>query len=314
MSNRHHLKRARRRLIESTGPYWDDFSDLFNELTKRWEDVRAFYRAHEWFRSVCHGSLALLGTLLLDALSGHAVGFRLMFMVPVFVASIKGDWFASGFVTVATMIALTALDYRHGNLANDSASLSLVVNVVSMAATATVIVAMQRKIRRIGQIANHDALTGAMTRSAIQQYAENVLYHARNEGCPAVVAVIDCDGFKTINDLYGHAVGDAVLISLVESLKRLVGSHGAVGRIGGDEFVVVFDNRTRSFAGRLLDRAREAFVDSTSALAPGCSFTFGVAKFKSDGESYGELVQAADSNMYRAKTAVVTIKDALKVC
>jgi diguanylate cyclase (GGDEF)-like protein len=198
-------------------------------------------------------------------------------------------------------MALTTFDYRYGLLYQESAVLRILVNFILLAFTAGLIVMLQSRIRHIGQVANQDALTGAMNRTAIQQFAESTLERAKTDGRKVIVAVIDCDGFKAVNDRYGHQAGDEILIALVKVLERMVCRAGAVGRIGGDEFVVVFEDRSESFVMRFLDNAKKTFVDETAAISPDISFSSGIAEFGPGGQSYGELVQCADAKMYAAK-------------
>jgi diguanylate cyclase (GGDEF)-like protein len=307
------LQRARRRLLEVVGPYWADLAENWSETSRRWEDVTAFYRGHEWFRSLCHGVVALIVITALDALSGHPVGFRFLFIVPVFAASLRGDWVTSSLVTAATFLVLMTFDWRYGVLYGDTATLSVVVNFVALASTAVFIVAMQRHIRRIHHTANHDPLTGAMNRSAIQSLAESAIRTARFEKGRLIVGVIDCDGFKEINDQFGHAVGDEVLMGLAKILQSLVGKGGWIGRTGGDEFVIVLPDRSREFAVRMLERARQDYVEATVGIASRSGFSFGLAELDTDGHSYGELVQAADARMYQDKATTTAIRYALTV-
>jgi diguanylate cyclase (GGDEF)-like protein len=311
--NKSRLQRARRRLREEVRPYWSDLAENWSETSRRWEDVTAFYRGHEWFRSLCHGVVALLVITALDAVSGHPVGFRFLFIVPVFVASLRGDLVTSSLVTAATFMVLMTFDWRYGILYEDTATLSVVVNFAALSSTACFIVAMQRHIRRIHHTANHDPLTGAMNRAAIQSLAESAIRTARAENGRLIVGVIDCDGFKEINDQFGHAVGDEVLMGLAKILQGLVGKGGWIGRTGGDEFVIVLRDRSQEFAVRLLERARQDYIEATVGIASRRGFSFGLAELETDGMSYGELVQAADTRMYQDKAATTAIRFALTV-
>ena len=279
----------------------DSLADSWFEVVRHWGDVRGFYRSHEWFRSLSQGIAVLAFIIGLDVVSGHPVGFRLLFIVPVFVASLRGDWVVSSLVTAATFVALMTFDHQFGVLNGDAAALGIIVNFVALSATAGIIVALQRKIRQIHHVANHDALTGAMARAAIQDYAEEAIHRAVEDEEALVVALIDCDGFKEINDRYGHAAGDEVLITLVRTLQRYIGRSGQVGRIGGDEFVIVIEGRSPSFVKRLIEHAREDYLEETSGITSATGFSFGCAVLGSDGSSFGALVQAADGRMYEDK-------------
>jgi diguanylate cyclase (GGDEF)-like protein len=285
----------------------DAVSDACFEVVKHWDDVKSFYRAHEWFRSLFQGVVALLLIVTLDAVSGHPVGFRFLFIVPVFVASLRGDWATSAIVTGATFLALVTFDSRYGVLEGDQAALGVIVNLVALAATSGFIVAMQRRIRRIHHIANHDALTGVMNRTAVQEYAEEAIRRANEDGTAVIIGLIDCDGFKRINDLYGHTVGDDVLIVLSRTLRRYMGRSGAVGRTGGDEFVMVLIGRSPEFASRLFERARQDYVNESGGVTTRRGFSYGFSQLGEDGDSFGELIQTADARMYEDKTGATVL-------
>ena len=85
---------------------------------------------------------------------------------------------------------------------------------------------------------NRDELTKLYRRDVISGYMDNLI----NEGCPFTFAIIDIDNFKTINDSYGHQMGDTVLMTVAEILSKIVKNIGVVGRYGGDEFIFVFPN------------------------------------------------------------------------
>jgi diguanylate cyclase (GGDEF)-like protein len=300
-------------LAEALAPYTEDLSGFWFDFGRRFGDVRRFYTEHEWFRSLCQGAVALVVVASLDAFMGHPVTVRLLYIVPVFVASYRGDWFSSAFVTGATLMVLTGFDYEHRMLEGETASLGVVVNVVTLCLASTFIVFMQRRVRRIHKIANHDALTGAMARTAIQEKAEQMIERSKEEGTSVTVGVIDCNGFKRINDVRGHSAGDEVLVLLAATVGRAVGPNGALGRIGGDEFVFVVPDRSEEFVGRMIEHAREAFAEAVYFVAPMCTFSVGTARLGRDGESYGELVNAADARMYREKAAIDTVRAAVRM-
>ena len=307
------LNRLRRMLAEALAPYTEDFSGFWFDVSRRYEEVRSFYEEHEWFRSLYQGIVALAIIASVDHLIGHQVAFRLMYIVPVFVASYRGEWFSSAFTTGSTLLVLTAFDKHFHLLNRETAPLGVTVNVVTLVLTSTLIVTLQRRIRRIDKIANSDALTGAMTRTAFQAHVESMIARAKEDATSVTIGVIDLDGFKRINDVRGHAVGDEVLVRLVQAFEKTIGRFGAVGRIGGDEFVFVVHDRSEEFVGRLISYAREAFGESVFSVAPLCTFSVGTARLGKDGSSYGELVNRADSRMYGEKSALEHVRAAVRV-
>jgi diguanylate cyclase (GGDEF)-like protein len=101
---------------------------------------------------------------------------------------------------------------------------------------------MHRRIER----ARRDPLTGLLTRTGWTARAQRLIRHA-----DAVVVLLDLDAFKTVNDTYGHAIGDAVLVSTAVRLTAWCGPHGVAGRIGGDEFVAVLPDPGHDLGARI---------------------------------------------------------------
>ncbi len=154
------------------------------------------------------------------------------------------------------------------------------------------------------ELAQHDILTGLPNRGLSYELAERLLAAARRSGCQVAVLFIDMDRFKPINDTYGHEIGDEVLKEIAQRLKSGVRAEDAVGRIGGDEFLVVL-----SHIQDAADAARAArhLTDSLGRpyLVDGLELrstpSIGIALFPDDGADIDTLVTNADMAMYHAK-------------
>jgi len=112
------------------------------------------------------------------------------------------------------------------------------------------------------------------------------------------IAYLDLDRFKAINDQYGHARGDAVLRTLVQSARGSLREGDVLARVGGDEFAILLVDVSEAEAEAALRRFRERFESLTAPL--GTSFSAGVA-FSTEGEDAESLVTRADQAMYRQK-------------
>jgi diguanylate cyclase (GGDEF)-like protein len=152
--------------------------------------------------------------------------------------------------------------------------------------------------------ATHDALTGLLNRAAIMERLEEELGRARRHEHLLTVVLVDIDGFKQINDEFGHQAGDAVLQAVAQRLNTATRVYDAVGRYGGDEFLIVLPCCDSSMAGSLAARFHEAvrpagMVEKNPALPVTCSFGVATA-FEGNAESTG-LIRSADVALYRAK-------------
>jgi diguanylate cyclase (GGDEF)-like protein len=143
------------------------------------------------------------------------------------------------------------------------------------------------------EAALRDPLTSAWNRAGVDWQAEQLMARARRRGEPIAVFVIDIDDFKSINDRDGHAAGDRVLVHLTEQWISRLPESALIGRIGGDEFVVILP-------GYDADRAQTLAVE----LGEGHSVrvTTGVAVGRpADARTFTALFAAADEDLYRGK-------------
>jgi diguanylate cyclase (GGDEF)-like protein len=153
--------------------------------------------------------------------------------------------------------------------------------------------------------ATHDPLTGVWNRRAILEILGNELARSKREG-PSVAAVIaDLDHFKRINDTYGHMAGDVALCEAVSRMRTLLRPYDAIGRYGGEEFLIVLPGCTAQDALRLGERLRLGISQETVTIPGGrvvVTSSLGVAASDSiAAPDATALVRAADAALYRAK-------------
>ena len=143
-----------------------------------------------------------------------------------------------------------------------------------------------------------DFLTGLYNRN----YLYNHFHHLAEEGS---MMLIDLDGFKQVNDHYGHDVGDQVLMEVGHRLKQNIHTEDLAIRLGGDEFVLVFPNKTDMFfIEEIGSRISKQLSNWTSFFQPiSVSASIGIVQFTRDGNNLRELLKKADTAMYNAKRA-----------
>ena len=156
----------------------------------------------------------------------------------------------------------------------------------------------------IFQQANFDALTGLPNRNLTLDRLGEQMRLSDRSGLPTYVLFLDLDGFKPVNDLLGHKIGDQVLRELATRFSGLVRSTDSVGRFGGDEFVILLGQVEDILALErvlhdLLDAARRPMPQIKKGLE--LSASIGIARYPGDGEKASELIQHADTAMYSAK-------------
>jgi diguanylate cyclase (GGDEF)-like protein/PAS domain S-box-containing protein len=178
-----------------------------------------------------------------------------------------------------------------------------VQNYVALVSDVTPLRVRQEQMEHL---AHHDALTDLPNRVLLADRIHQSLVLAQRQGFNVAVLYIDLDGFKQVNDQYGHAVGDALLVALSRGMKEALRAIDTLARIGGDEFAAVLsDVKGMEECQHLLQR----LLDACSApVALGgrqvqVSASIGVALYPQDDVSAEELLRHADRAMYRAKQA-----------
>ncbi len=156
--------------------------------------------------------------------------------------------------------------------------------------------------KRLRYQADRDPLTGALNRRAFDALLAQALVEP---DARVTVAYLDLDGFKDINDFYGHATGDAVLIETTARLSRVLREGDALGRMGGDEFAVALVGLDRTSADPIVARLRDALepLHEVHSATIRIEASLGIASAPADGRDAQALLSAADAAMYRAKSA-----------
>jgi len=205
-------------------------------------------------------------------------------------------------VPITVFVAIDAVDTRDRIVRGGS------LIVLSIAVLARVIIAVRSNATlqaRLITSAQTDALTGLPNRSLMLEHVDTALRTAWRDSRQPTVLFIDVDRFKNINDSLGHSAGDDVLVAVAERLRMVLPSHCVVGRISGDEFVVLDpQSKGPSEAMVLADRVLESFHEPL-ALRQGDVFvsaSIGVSTYRpSVTNNADDLLRHADTAMYRAK-------------
>ena len=158
--------------------------------------------------------------------------------------------------------------------------------------------------KRIRAEAETDDLTGLANRRALQRMLRVALARARAHDHVVGVLMLDLDGFKAVNDRFGHATGDAALREVAERLRGSVRERDMVARAGGDEFVVVLPDLAEGGAHEAAERVEAAFAAplDLDGVQASLHAAVGVACFPDDGDDADVLLAAADRAMYARKS------------
>ncbi len=182
--------------------------------------------------------------------------------------------------------------------------LAILLLLLVLSALTVYSVRQVRSSRRLATLAMRDELTGLPNRRSIMESARLQLRMHQLSGAPFCVALVDLDYFKSVNDQYGHATGDAALVAFAEVCQRELRTNDHVGRLGGEEFLIVMPATDVNQAEILYARLRAAVVNMRVVGLPETrkiTFSMGVAAAKSIADDAQSMVKAADTALYRGK-------------
>ena len=172
----------------------------------------------------------------------------------------------------------------------------------------------EREVQRqlLHEAATHDALTGLLNRAAVLDYLTHDVSRRRDAGETVAVIFVDLDGLKPLNDTYGHEVGDNAIVSTAQAIVSATGACDVVGRLGGDEFLIVLCHEHscdgKEVAGRVRESVAQRTIPVRGSLVP-LEASLGVALTQCDFETDPmRLVREADEAMYEAKKAARAIR------
>ncbi len=171
----------------------------------------------------------------------------------------------------------------------EEAVLTSMLDVVAMAMTAL------RRQQQLTRQSLRDPLTDAYNRRGLEVALEQYL---QSQAGPALFCLVDLDGFKSVNDRFGHTVGDALLVEFTSHARRQLRGQDWVARLGGDEFVwVLVDTAWSDAVGTRLQR----ILDQSQLAKYGASATMGIVEMPREARTYRDAYRLADARLYRGK-------------
>jgi len=181
-----------------------------------------------------------------------------------------------------------------GGEAPAAAEIQMATELLAQACTAACEVEVLRTA------SERDALTGLSNRRAVLDVLARETRRAERYGRPLSILFLDVDHFKTVNDTYGHAAGDAALCAIARVLEHVVRACDTVGRFGGDEFLVVLPETDQAGAERTARHIEQAMVVGTDTELS-LSVSIGIAELSEQTDS-ADIIELADQRMLRCKT------------
>lgn len=244
--------------------------------------------------------------LRIDEIIGEDISFDIFFLIPVGMAA----WFVglkSGItLSVVSSASCYLADTVFTRIAHESFALPLwnsISGFIFFLSTAFLLYFLRRELGLHKTLAMEDFLTKAFNSRAFYNYAKIEIARIKRDKKPLTLVYLDLDNFKRINDTYGHNVGDEMLMTFVNVVRKNIRATDAVGRLGGDEFAILLPEMGAASTGLFMEKLRGDINAEMGKKGWTISYSAGVMTCTQPPESLNEMIKMADAAMYEIKKA-----------
>lgn len=250
--------------------------------------------------------------MILDYTTGTEISFSIFYLIPITTAA----WylnFASGIFFAVFSAVCWFLADKIGGRVYSSLFIpywNALVRLCFFLITLIILTKLRKAYNQLNEMARIDLLTGIPNSRYLSELFDREVARAHRYKYPLTVAYIDVDDFKLINDNYGHETGDKTLRLVAEILRKNIRVSDVVGRIGGDEFVLILPHTGEADAAATLEKLRSAFCDSIKKSNLPITLSIGAACFEVPPSNKEEIIKQADTLMYNVKSSG---KNAVKI-
>lgn len=243
---------------------------------------------------------------LVEFLSGHELSFSILYVLPVFLVAWYLGEKPAFFISLLSILIWLITDFTSGHAYSHAAIpfWNATVRLFFFFGAACLLAEIKRLLLRNTALSLTDALTGAANRRSFAEIISSEINKSARFNRPLTLAYLDIDDFKHINDRYGHAAGDALLITVVQTVKKSIRSVDIIARLGGDEFAILLPETGNEQSQIVVGKIRTALSGAAAENAWPVTLSFGVVTMPgSPGCSSDELINAADRlNVFCEKT------------
>ena len=252
-------------------------------------------------RGIIFFSLVLLGWI--DLNTGFEYAFSVFYLVPVSIAA----WYDTVRSSIITIL-VSVLTWLYADFGAGHYYSSFFVPFWNgcvrfgfFGIVAMLLIKVRRNLATLTTMAMQDTLTGLNNLRAFNFEYQLLHKISLRKGMQFAVAMIDLDGFKAVNDQWGHSTGDEVLIQFAQILKQSSRSSDILARLGGDEFVIILIDTDAAGAEQYSNKLREIFLESGLKQKYGVDFSMGIRISNTLPENCDEATHQADQLMYQSK-------------
>jgi diguanylate cyclase (GGDEF)-like protein len=272
---------------------------------RRYTDLPVEPRLERWVKfSILTFVLIIIGVIgFFDYKTEEHISLYVFYSLPIFVAAwFIGPW-AGAIASLASSLAWWVVDLKHISSPQLLHYADSLIRFVYFVCISLIISFLRTSLLREKNLADTDFLTGLPNRRTFIEKVELETERAKKYKRSFTIAYIDLDNFKTVNDQYGHALGDQLLKEIANGIKNDVRPNDIVARMGGDEFLVFFPNTTEAEALFALTHLQNQLKKIVENHKLPVTSTIGAVTFNKAFSSPEELIKAADRIMYSGKQA-----------
>lgn len=249
----------------------------------------------------CFFTLLILGWL--DVITGD-YSLIVFYLIPVSLAA----WFVSKrcgllFCLLTVVVRVIADEWFHSFTFTRSVMnyWNVFIELLFLIIMTLLFSALKKNLENEKELARRDPLTDTLNRRSFFDLAEHEINRSHRYGLPLTVAYIDLDNFKDVNDQLGHQAGDALLISVVSTIRANIRSSDILARFGGDEFVILLPDTPGDAALKFLNKIHDNLDQAMALKGWPVSFSIGAATYRKVPSTVDEVIRQADELMYSVK-------------
>jgi diguanylate cyclase (GGDEF)-like protein len=274
---------------------------LVDRVVDRFVDGLGWLERVDWSRRWTIVTAAFVTAVMIDAITGPEASVMLEYVISVALAA----WLLRGWSVPAFTVAggaasgIVRLLDPGPPVATWMVAVNTGLRAMTLAVVALIVAGLRRHVEHAERAVRIDVLTGCESRRAILDRLESEVRQAHRHGTPLCVLYLDLDAFKAVNDRYGHAAGDAVLRRFVDLVGMHVRERDVLGRVGGDEFLLICPATAGDEAYQLARRLRA--VQGIPEVSIGVAELHARAPDVVATVAASELLARADAAMYATK-------------
>jgi diguanylate cyclase (GGDEF)-like protein len=269
--------------------------NYLSELHHRWLSRHPILYAC----SLGFGFFALL--LSIHVLIDFAPAYRTIYVLPIWLGTRLGGRRAGLVLVCFATLMITWVETQMGQFGEGNFVPNALLRFGVLGIIMLVIAQVEESLLKTRNLALRDPLTGLFNRRALGEFGQDAFGRAQRSERPFVVGLVDLDGFKALNDAHGHEAGDRVLQVLGRVLEDETRGTDLVSRVGGDEFVVLFQDASEAEALAILQRIDQAYTERCAEMGYTSSLSYGLAPMIDGAATIDSLLRTADEEMYRHK-------------